>query len=102
MGGTLFSTIYTAVARPFEDEAMNRQEIINEISVTIATYMLYAYTDLFTDIADLVMMGWVSIGIMGGNILINLVIMSCNSFFTFKLRCKRCSNRCKGKCRARA
>ena len=67
----------------------------------MASYMLFAYTDLFTDIADLVMMGWISTGIMGANILINLIFMTCDSSHTAKLKCKRCINRCKGKCKAR-
>ena len=101
MLGTVIITVYTAVVRPFEDAGMNRQEIINEISVTFATYMLYAYTDLFTDLNDLVMMGWVSIGIMMCNILVNVLIMGCNTASDLKLRCRRTINRCKGKLRAR-
>ena len=52
---------------------------MNEIAVTLSCYMLFAYANLIHEMSDLVLFGWVSIGIMGMNVILNLFIMACIS-----------------------
>mmetsp|Transcript_38644 Transcript_38644/g.50659 ORF Transcript_38644/g.50659 Transcript_38644/m.50659 type:complete len:93 (+) Transcript_38644:557-835(+) len=90
MLGALFITSYTAVVRPYEDPIMNYQEIVNEVAVCFCTYMLFAYTEIITDMEHLVVCGWVNIGLCAGIVLINLLFMSYISCCTLLLRCKKC------------
>ena len=97
MHGAIIITCYTAVASPFEEPVMNRQEIVNEVSVCLSTYMLFAYMDLIGDMEILINYGWVSMGLIAGNIIINLLFMLCIQGRESKLRMKRFINHRKAK-----
>ena len=73
--GAIFIAIFSIVSRPFESTSLNKMDVFNELSVCLSTYMLYAYTDIIGDMDTLNMFGWVSIGLMGLNILCNLTFM---------------------------
>lgn len=60
--------------------------------VCFATYILFAYTEIVTDMEQLVMIGWFSISICGAVVLINLTFMTVITYFQFKLRGKRWYN----------
>jgi len=49
MHGSLFVTVYTVVARPFDEPIMNKQEVMNEVAVCAFSYSLYAYTNIITE-----------------------------------------------------
>ena len=82
--------IYTVSAQPFEESLMTKQEVMNEILVCIATYTLFAYTDLIDDSKMLVMIGWVSIGLIVATILLNLLFMACITGHQSVRKCKLC------------
>ena len=92
MHGAIIITCYTAVASPFEEPVMNRQEIVNEVSVCLSTYMLFAYMDLIGDMEILINFGWVSMGLIAVNIIINLLFMLCIQGRESKLRLKKFTN----------
>jgi len=76
MFGAFFITAFTIIARPFESTMMNRLDALNEIFVCLSTYIMYAYTDIIGDQDDLIMFGWVSIGLMGLIVIFNLGFMA--------------------------
>ena len=89
MIGAIVMTTYTCVARPFEERILNKQEVMNEVLVTFATYLLYAYTEILGDLDQLRMIGWMSIGLCGVIVAVNLTFMCCITLHTCKLRLKR-------------
>ena len=97
MFASLISTSYTIVVKPYDDRAMNNQEAVNELTVLISTYLLYAFTNIIEKMSDLVMFGWISIGITCANILFNLLVMACISCFHAKLSIQRWYNLRKAK-----
>mmetsp|Transcript_28858 Transcript_28858/g.38479 ORF Transcript_28858/g.38479 Transcript_28858/m.38479 type:complete len:141 (-) Transcript_28858:827-1249(-) len=88
----MFITIYTLVARPFEQPIMNKQETVNEVAVWSSTYMLFAYTDIISDAADLDLLGWCSIGMIGLTVLVNLLFMCYITCLQVQLRLKKRTN----------
>mmetsp|Transcript_18451 Transcript_18451/g.24776 ORF Transcript_18451/g.24776 Transcript_18451/m.24776 type:complete len:266 (+) Transcript_18451:577-1374(+) len=71
----IYVTGYTLLARPFVEPIMNKQEVFNEICVLIYSYSLFVYTDIIIENETLRVFGWVSVGIIAGTILINLLFM---------------------------
>lgn len=51
--------------------------------------MLYAYTDILDDLDQIRLIGWVSVGLCGLIVLVNLSFMAAITLHTFKLRLKR-------------
>lgn len=86
----VFVAIYTVAAHPFEESLMTKQEVMNEILVCLATYTLFAYTELISDSDDLVKIGWVSIVLIVATILLNLLFMACITGHQSVRKCKLC------------
>ena len=70
---------------------MNRQEVFNEGTVMLAGYVLLHYTDYVLDGETRYLFGWINIGIIGFNLVINLAIMMLTSGHICKLKVKRFS-----------
>jgi hypothetical protein len=63
------------MVKPFELPMLNYLEILNEISILIATYHLFLFTD-YADSPDLqYLAGWSMIAISTFNIVINMIVM---------------------------
>ena len=90
MVGALVITLYTIVMRPFEDPILNKQEVVNELALYFAFILLYAYTEILTNMEQLVICGWISIYLSGAIVLINLVFMSIVSCKALMLSIRRC------------
>ena len=90
MVGALVITLYTIVMRPFEDPILNKQEVVNELALYFAFIMLYAFTEILSNMEQLVICGWISVNLNGAIVLINLVFMSLVSCKTLLLSIKRC------------
>ncbi len=72
---SLFSTVYIATSKPFNDPFFNGQEIFNEICILLCSYCLMFFTDNMEDPTFKYMVGWVLIGITLFNILLNGLIL---------------------------
>ena len=86
---TLIVIAYMLHVKPFAEPSMNKQEIINETSVLVASYLLYLYTEYVSDAEMRYNLGWVHVGILGINLLINLSIMARVTVMSCKLKFKR-------------
>ena len=49
--------------------------MFNEFTLLICTYMLYAFTDFAADPNAKTSIGWVFIGIVGGNLVVNWIVL---------------------------
>ena len=71
----LFSTsvmiVYLIRVKPFYRLTVNLQEILNEITVMIAAFTLFTFTEWVSP-EDRVDMGWSLIAVIGLNVLINM------------------------------
>ena len=95
----ILSTCYIIYVKPYTEPALNRQEIINELTILIAAYTLFVYA-LIVDEKQLEFsyhIGWSHIGILGINWLINMSFMISDSIHSFKLRLKLRRNKKKAK-----
>ena len=71
----LFTLSYLLTVRPFATKFQNYLEIFNETCVLATTYFILLFSDLIADIKIRYNLGWVMIGIVVFNILVNMVIM---------------------------
>lgn len=90
--GTLLVLIVALVYHPNENPSMNRQESVNEVVVALFCYTLFGFTNLISEMSDVVQIGWVSLGIMTFSVLFNLLVMACISCYQAKLKCQRWRN----------
>lgn len=93
---TLIVQAFNFHAKPFNMPIMNHQEIANEFSVLIASYVLFYYNDILKKDQSY-LLGWFSICILGVNVLINIGFMAVVTVKNFKLKFIRFCNRRKGK-----
>ena len=66
---------YTASFKPFKLSRSNLQEILNEITALLATYILFVYTNWVSDLETRYQVGWVSISMLVANVAINLAFL---------------------------
>ena len=64
---------FVTTVRPFELKLMNDLEIFNEGTFCILVLYNYAFTEFVPDVNFRYLLGWVFLGIIGINILVNLV-----------------------------
>jgi hypothetical protein len=60
-------------------------EVVNEVTILIATYHLFLFTDYVEDPNTQYNIGWSMIGVTALNILINMGVMVWSSFRQLKL-----------------
>ena len=66
---------YIAYFKPFKLSRSNLQEILNEVTALLATYILFVYTNWVSDLETRYQVGWVSIAMLVANVAINLSFM---------------------------
>ncbi len=67
--------MYAIRFRPFENEALNRMEIFNEICILLVSYHLFLLTGFNEDYDCQYEVGWSLLGITSTNILVNMIYM---------------------------
>jgi hypothetical protein len=77
--------IYVGHVKPFEIPLLNTMEVVNEVTILIATYHLFLFTDYVEDPNTQYNIGWSMIGVTALNILINMGVMVWSSFRQLKL-----------------
>ena len=80
---------YTLHAQPYKEANFNTQEAINETLVLMTSYSLFMHTEIISR-ESRYSYGWVTIFIIGLNVVINVGFMAMNPILRFKLRVKRC------------
>jgi len=83
---TLYIMSYTAYVLPYKSMTQNYQEILNEITVLVAAYHLFCFTEWIFDYHRRFELGWSLIGIIILNVIINVVIVC---FVVLKSVCKK-------------
>jgi hypothetical protein len=68
--------MYLVHSMPFETKARNIIELLNELTILIASYLLIPFTDLVDDIHAKYLFGWLLIFLTIFNMLINFVIVT--------------------------
>ena len=81
--------IYVAVARPFSESKVNKQELMNEVMVFLTSFFLLLYSDMVLEnhrsdkvqekvvaMEKLMVIGWANIGFIGFILVVNFSIMS--------------------------
>ena len=91
----LLSTCYILYAQPFTESNLNKQEIVNELTILGIAYTLYVYALIVKEdqLKFSYEIGWFHIGVMGTNWIINLIFMVSASIYGFKLRLRRYKNK---------
>jgi hypothetical protein len=69
------NAIYLVSVKPYETKLSNYSEIFNEICILTCTNFLYIYTDYNTDVDLSFDTGFVIIGVVGLNIIVNVTLM---------------------------
>ena len=72
---------------PFKDMLLNKLEIFNESTVILVIIGCLAFTDFLQDAELKHTMGWVVIGIILFNILLNIYIMMRTTYRAIKEKC---------------
>lgn len=67
--------IYAVHTQPFDKKIMNYQEILNELSVLLASYSFYAYKEIMI-YQERYFFGWVTIIIIALNVAMNISFMT--------------------------
>lgn len=73
-----------------ENRPINRMEVFNSIMVMLMIYCLMCYTPLVVDPEARYMMGFAMVGLVGLNVLANIVVVTIDPV---KQSCKRCKVR---------
>jgi len=66
---------YLVSVKPFEQPILNRIEIMNEVTVLVASIHLFVFSDFVEDPQRQYLMGWSLIGVTCLNIGINFLFM---------------------------
>ena len=67
--------IYIMDAKPHKDIKQGRVEIFNELTVSVAVYWLFIFTDLCNDSTRRYQAGWAKVLLILTNLLVNVTIM---------------------------
>lgn len=67
--------VYLIVLKPFQERNMNLLEIFNELCILTYSYMLILFSDFVEISAIKYNIGWVSIGLVLFNILVNTLVI---------------------------
>ena len=99
----MFVACYLVHVQPFTSPTINKQEIINEMTILFAAYTLYTYAGVTTgDRQTNYNIGWGHISILGTNMIINMLFVGYSSIHTSKLKLKRFKNRRIARARSKA
>ena len=59
---------------PYDDLAQNRQESINEVTVTFGSYFLFMFTPWIVDEEFRYTLGWNLVGFIAANVVFNFTL----------------------------
>jgi hypothetical protein len=82
--------IYIIDAKPHKDIKQGRVELFNELTVSVAVYWLFIFTDLCNDSTRRYQAGWAKILLILTNLLVNVTIMMIETFYEYKMKFKMC------------
>ena len=85
----LLMVAYLVSVKPFEEPMLNRIEIMNEVTVLVASIHLFAFSDFVEDPQRQYLMGWSLISFTCLNIGINFLIMLGTMLSDAKLSLKK-------------
>lgn len=88
MGPTLLSMVVLAGVHPLEDRPTNMMEVFNTCMVMMMIYCLLCFTPMALDAQARYTMGFVMVGLVGFNILANIVVVSKDPVRHSCMRCK--------------
>jgi len=77
---TMLVICYILVTRPFEEALLNKMEFFNELSVLIASYIILLFSPFLDDYNLIYKMGWLMIGIVSFNLIVNMLVILNNTF----------------------
>ena len=66
---------YTAYVLPFQSLLLNYQEVFNEITVLLASYHLFCFTEWVYDLNARFLIGWSLLAVIAINVVTNIGIM---------------------------
>ena len=75
---TLLMLIYLLHVKPYNDPKLTIQEVFNEITVLLSFYVLFTFTEWVWKQEVRYNLGWVQIGIIGLNLIVNITFMNIN------------------------
>ena len=79
---------------PLGTPLLNRQEVINEISIMLAIYPLFSFTDLVTDQKMKDTQGFIIVSIICFSVLLNMSIVTYKVLLFLILKVKSLKKRC--------
>jgi hypothetical protein len=90
--------MYLILFRPFLERVKNMLEIFNEVCIFSSALILFSFSQMNPDSSSLVTYGWLFLGILFFNLIVNLVKGLAEAFAggyqTFK---RKCLHRCRKK-----
>jgi hypothetical protein len=81
--------MYNKLAKPFDSPLLNHLEIFNELSIMLAAYHLFAFTNYVDNPQLQYQVGWSMIGVTAFNILVNMCIMGYQTWLKMKQEFRR-------------
>ena len=73
--------LYLLHAKPHKDIKQGKVEIFNELTVSVAVYWLFIFTDLCNDSTRRYQAGWAKVLLILTNLLVNVTIMLIETFY---------------------
>ena len=92
---SLLLVCYVIYIKPFETRLLNTMEIINESSILVAAYHLFAFTHFVEDPEMQYKVGYSIIAVTIFNVLVNMIVMIAASFKELRQAIRNLCNRMK-------
>ena len=90
---SLGSLLYLVMSKPFEENLMNKGEILNEIGILLVSYSLPWFTDYVVDAEQEFDLGWVVVAVVLLVVLANMVLFGIALVRKLKLNLKKWRNK---------
>jgi len=77
--------MYLLEVKPYEDPFQNKLEVFNELFVLLSTYLILLFSPFLDNMNIKYNIGWVLVGIVCLNMVINMLIMLYRTFRMVKM-----------------
>jgi len=88
LASTSVMVVFLIRVKPFYRQTVNIQEILNEISVIIAGFHLFIFTE-WVERDGRIIMGWSLIAVIGLNVIMNMVMLAYVVFHMMCIKARR-------------
>ena len=91
----MLNIVFVIQVRPFETKFKNTLEILNEVCILVATYVILLFSDFVNDFDNRYNIGWFLTGFVALNIAANMIVMIVVTAVSLKDSAKTLIAKCK-------